>query len=336
MHRPQPRRRIRAPRCRLAAALAFSLAAFLSAASAAGAADANAARAPTAAQSLSAEPARRVVSLYPSLTAILLAIGAADALVGVDAFSAQRQPQLAGVAQVGGLYNPSVERVLALRPDLVVAVPSVAQRGFLERLRALNAPLLELNPVSFEDVAVSVETLGRRVGRSRAAGARANALRQARRRAEALVRGRPPVPTLFVVERDPVFVAGPGSFLDDMLRAAGARNLAASFKSPWPRVSREWLIAAAPELLLDASPDPQPAPRWWARWPSLPAVQRGRVVQLRSREVTLPGPWLDRALLRLFQSVQGPELAAVLAAELPAAAQLPERAERAKRVDPRR
>lgn len=328
---PQPRRQICAPRC-LAAALAFSLAAF---AAVAGAAAADAARPPATAQSPGAEPARRVVSLYPSLTAILLAIGAADALVGVDAFSAQ-QPQLAGVAQVGGLYNPSVERVLALRPDLVVAVPSVAQRGFLERLRALNAPLLELNPVSFEDVAVSVETLGRRVGRSGAAEARANALRRARRRAEALVRGRPPVPTLFVVERDPVFVAGPGSFLDDMLRAAGARNIAASFKSPWPRVSREWLIAAAPQLLLDASRDAQPAAQWWARWPSLPAVQRGRVVQLHSREVTLPGPWLDRALLRLFQSVQGPELAAALAAELPAAAQLPELPERAERAEPRR
>jgi len=332
---PQPRRRIRAPLC-LAAALAFSLAA-LSAAAAAAAADlraaADAPRAPAAAQSPNAaEPARRVVSLYPSLTAILLAIGAADALVGVDAFSAQQQ-SLTGVAQVGGLYNPSVERVLALRPDLVVAVPSVAQRGFLERLRDLNAPLLELNPVSFEDVAVSVETLGRRVGRSGAAGARANALRRARRRAEALTRGRPPVPMLFVVERDPVFVAGPGSFLDDMLRAAGARNLAASFKTPWPRVSREWLIAAAPELLLDSSPDPQPAARWWARWPSLPAVQRGRVVQLRSGEVTLPGPWLDRALLRIFEIVQGPELAAALAAELPAAAQSPERAGRA---EPRR
>lgn len=332
---PQPRRRIRAPLC-LAAALAFSLAA-LSAAAPAAAADlraaADAPRAPAAAQSPNAaEPARRVVSLYPSLTAILLAIGAADALVGVDAFSAQQQ-SLSGIAQVGGLYNPSVERVLALRPDLVVAVPSVAQRGFLERLRDLNAPLLELNPVSFEDVAASVETLGRRVGRSGAAGARANALRRARRRAEALTRGRPPVPMLFVVERDPVFVAGPGSFLDDMLRAAGARNLAASFKTPWPRVSREWLIAAAPELLLDSSPDPQPAARWWARWPSLPAVQRGRVVQLRSGEVTLPGPWLDRALLRIFEIVQGPELAAALAAELPAAAQSPERAERA---EPRR
>lgn len=316
---PQPRRRqFCAPLCRLAAALAFSLAALPAAADDLRAA---AAQSPDA-----AKPARRVVSLYPSLTAILLAIGAADALVGVDAFSAQQQPQLAGVAQVGGLYNPSAERVLALRPDLVLAVPSVAQRGFLERLRALHAPLLELNPVSFEDVAASVETLGRRVGRSGAAEARANALRQARRRAEALVRGRPPVPMLFVVERDPVFVAGPGSFLDDMLRAAGARNLAASFQSPWPRVSREWLIAAAPQLLLDASPAAQPAARWWSRWPSLPAVQRGRVVQLRSSEVTLPGPWLDRVLLRLFQIVQGPELAAALAAELPAAAQWPERA----------
>ena len=70
-------------------------------------------------------PPRRIVSLNPSLTAILLALGAQDALVGVDSFSAQQEPEVAGLPTVGGLYNPSLEAVVALAPDLVVFVPTV-------------------------------------------------------------------------------------------------------------------------------------------------------------------------------------------------------------------
>jgi ABC-type Fe3+-hydroxamate transport system substrate-binding protein len=90
-----------------------------------------------------------------------------------------------------------------------------------------------------------------------------------------------------------------------MLRAAGAENLAGGISEPYPRLGVEWLIAAAPQLILDASDDPQPAARHWARWPSLPAVRNGRVVPLVAAETTLPGPYLDRGLRRLVAAVQG-------------------------------
>jgi hypothetical protein len=86
-----------------------------------------------------AEPvaARRVVSLNPSLTAMVIALGGREQLVGVDDYSA-RTPAAAGLPTVGGLYNPSLEAVVALAPDLVVLVPSAEQRAFRERLEALG------------------------------------------------------------------------------------------------------------------------------------------------------------------------------------------------------
>ena len=244
----------------------------------------------------SAEPApQRVVSLNPSLTAMALALGAGDQLVGVDDFSARQEPAVAQLPRVGGLYDPSLEAVVALRPDLVMLVPSAEQRGFQEQLAALGIARFVANPVSYDEVLATIGALGVRLGRAREAEARVAKLRQARERAAAASAGRARVRALLVIQRDPLFVAGPGTFVDDMLRAAGATNVAADLSGPWPRASREWLLAAQPELILDSTDEPEPAREFWARWPAL----RGRVVSLPAGLVTLPGPQLDRALARL-------------------------------------
>jgi len=246
--------------------------------------------------------------LNPSLTAILLALGARDVLVGVDDFSHRQQPELADLPTVGGLYNPSLEALVALHPDLVVLVPSAEQRAFRQRAEELHLPLLELNPVGFDDVLASISLLGQRVGRVEAARARVAAIRRVQAQLEAATRKRPRVPVVLVLQRDPIFVAGAGSFVDDMLRSVGAVNLADEQGGPYPRVTREWLIAAQPQVLLDSAHDPEPAARYWARWPSIPAVAQHRVVALPEGVATLPGPDLDVALRTLARAVQGPGL----------------------------
>jgi ABC-type Fe3+-hydroxamate transport system substrate-binding protein len=111
--------------------------------------------------------------------------------------------------------------------------------------------------------------------------------------------------TVLVLQRDPLFVVGGGSFLDGMLRAAGAENAAADFDEAYPRVGVEWLIATAPQLIIDAAEGPERAHEHWARWPSLPAVAEGRVVTVPADLVTLPGPQLDRAVAWLGRVVRG-------------------------------
>lgn len=252
-----------------------------------------------------AEP--RIVSLSPSLTAILVSLGARSALVGVDEYSARQQPEVAGLPTVGGLFTPSLEAVVALEPDLVVLVPSAQQRDLCNRLRGLGIDVLELANIDLEQLLASIETLGHLVRRPEAAAERVAAIRSAWRRAERAASQRRRVRAVLVLQREPLYLVGRGSFLHAMLAAAGAENPAAAFSDPYPRVALEWLIAAAPEVILDASEDPEDAASYWSRWPSLPAVATGRVVAVPAREVTLPGPHLDRGLRILSQALHGGE-----------------------------
>jgi ABC-type Fe3+-hydroxamate transport system substrate-binding protein len=287
------RRRSRFPAAPLALALALGLA---------GAPRASAADAP-------APRAHRIVSMNPSLTRILVALGAADAIVGVDDFSAKAEPRVATLPRVGGLYAPSLESVVALRPDLVVIVPSVQQRDFRARLETLAIPVLDLDPVTFDQVLETIRELGRRVGREDAARARVDAIARTRDAVRRATAGRAAPRTVLVLQREPLFVVGKGTFIDEMIAAAGATNLGAELGEKWPRASAEWLVAAAPDVLLDSDSDPTPAASYWSRWPSLPAVARGRVVAVDAGDVTLPGPDLDRALVRLARALHGDTLA---------------------------
>ncbi len=97
-----------------------------------------------------------------------------------------------------------------------------------------------------------------------------------------------------------------------MLTSLGVQNVAADQPGHWPRIDREWLLAAAPELIVDSSPDPEPAPVYWRRWPSLPAVGAERVVSIPVGVATLPGPDLDEALLTLAAATRGEAFAEAL------------------------
>ena len=259
----------------------------------------------------------RVVSLNPSLTEILLALGAAPALVGVDDYSARANAEVASLPRVGGLFDPSLEAIVALRPDLVVLVPSAEQRDLRARLESLGTQVLALENFTLAQLLSSIETLGARVGRGEAARARVAAIRAAFASTARATAGRPHPRAVLVLQREPLFLVGGGSYLDEMLRAAGAENVAAKFSEPYPRVDVEWLIAAAPELILDASEDPQPAAEHWRRWPSLPAVAAGHVVALPAPQVTLPGPRLERALELLARAVASATPAASAAGSHP-------------------
>ena len=256
-----------------------------------------------------AEPSsHRIVSMNPSLTRILVAIGARDALVGVDEFSARAEPAVQSLPRVGGLYAPSLESVVALRPDLVVLVPSFEQREFRTRLRELGLSVQEYDPVRFEQVLDTIRALGERAGHEIEAKARVDAIRRTQIAVQHAVAGRPPLSAVLVLQREPLFVAGRGSFLDEMIAMAGARNLGAELGETWPRTSVEWLVGVAPQVILDSDSDPAPAARFWARWPSIPAVAQGRVVAIDAGDVTLPGPDLDRALLKLARALHGDAL----------------------------
>jgi iron complex transport system substrate-binding protein len=255
-----------------------------------------------------ATPARRVVSINPSLTSMLLAIGAQDALVGVDEYSASQLPSVTGLPRVGGLFNPSLEAVVALRPDLVVLVPSSEQRDFRAQLEALGVRVEVFDNIRFDEVLENITRLGSLVGREREAQARVKAIRDERAAVTRAVAGLPPPRVLLVLQREPIFVVGRGNFIEEMVQAAGATNLGAEFADAYPQVTVEWVVARAPEVLLDMSLEPEEPASYWSRWPSLPALARGRVLRLDPALVSMPGPHLDRALEKLAVGLYGDEI----------------------------
>ena len=204
---------------------------------------------------------------------------------------------------MGGLHDTSLEAIVALAPDLVVFVPSVEQGDVRDRLAALGVAHLALDPTSFDDVLNAIETLGGCTGRTDAARERVAAIRSARERMLRDRAGRPRVRGVLVLTRDPFYVVGGGSFIDEMLGIAGVENLGRELAGTYPRASLEWLVAARPELIVDAVGDAEAARSFWSRWPSLPAVRDGRVVSIPEGVATLPGPWLDRALRTLAQAI---------------------------------
>jgi ABC-type Fe3+-hydroxamate transport system substrate-binding protein len=149
-----------------------------------------------------------------------------------------------------------------------------------------------------------VATLGSRVDRGAAAEKLVDEIRGSFDAVRAAVSGAVPVRGVMVLQREPLFLVGRGSFIDAMLEAVGMENVAAEFDDPYPRVGIEWLVASAPDLILDASDDPVSPARYWARWSSLPAVGSGAVVEVSRADVTLPGPHLGRAVQLLADAVR--------------------------------
>jgi iron complex transport system substrate-binding protein len=260
--------------------------------------------------------ALRLISLNPSLTAIVLRLGAGDSLVGVDDYSARVLPEVADRPQVGGLFDPSLESVVALRPDRVLIVAGVDQQSHAERLAKLGLMVEIYRNERLDEVLENIERIGGLLGRERAAADRIRAILEMRAAVAAASRGRERPSTLAVVTRTPLFVVGAETFLDEMLEAVGARNLGRQLAKGYPRASIEWLIGVRPELLLDMTPGAERSSDFWARWPSLPAVRSNRVIDVDASRISLPGPDLDQALRALAVAVHGEEISGAIDAAL--------------------
>ena len=191
------------------------------------------------------EPARatRIVSLAPNVTEMIYALGAGDLLAGADV--ASDFPAAAkGLPKVGNGLTPNIEKIVALKPTLVIAIAAGLHPNLPRALAAQHIPLLVVRTDRLADVAQAMRAIRDRVGRERTP-AIANMLHalQAQRR----TRAKPPR-ILFVVWSDPLYIAGRDTFTNDLFDLCGARNAASV--SGWPQYSLESLIAAPPDLLL--------------------------------------------------------------------------------------
>jgi iron complex transport system substrate-binding protein len=258
----------------------------------------------------------RLISLNPSLSAIVVRLGGGDSLVGIDDYSARVLPSLADRPKVGGLFDPSLEAVVALRPDRVLIVAGVEQQSYGEQLEKLGVEVEVFQNERLDEVLENIERIGALLGREALAAERIRAILAMRSAVALAAKDLPHPATVAVVTRSPLFLVGADTFLDEMITAVGARNLGRDLAPGYPRGSIEWLIEVAPELLLDLTPSSDSASDFWARWPSLPAVAHGRVITVEASRVSMPGPDLDLALRELAVAVHGRDIAARIDAAL--------------------
>jgi len=246
---------------------------------------------------LAAAP-QRVVSMAPSLTDLMVELGAADRLVGVSRFDAE--PELAAVPRVGGLYDPSLEAVVRLHPDLVLGLDGVAFAPSLQALRAAKLEVLPLRTDTLDEIRDSLRALGARLAIAGRAEKTWGELAQLIAKLRVASQGRPRVRCAVAVDFRPLVLAGRGSYLEPLIEAAGGENVSTS-ELAWPTSSVEQLMASKVEVLIDGGAAEEDAAS--LRLLELLRARGTRVVRLPNGDLFQPGPRAIRALPDLAEAL---------------------------------
>ncbi len=234
-----------------------------------------------------ARPAQRVISLAPHATELLFGAGAGRQVVGVTEFSdfplaARRLPR------VGGSRGLDLERIVAARPDLVIAWQSGNSAAQVERIEKLGIPVFRSEPRTLGDVARTLERFGILTGHAEHA---TDAARRFNARIEALRQtyaGRRPVRVFYQVWKQPLMTIGGPHVISDVVRLCGGHNVFAQLDTPGPTVDIEAVVAADPQLIVGGAADGGDLSdlRMWQRWPQISAVRNGRYSVLDAALIT--------------------------------------------------
>jgi len=239
----------------------------------------------------------RIVSLAPSVTETLFAIGVGTNVVGVSQYC-DYPPQVRLLPKIGSFLTPNIEEIVALKPTLMIGLLTSSDLREIHALQRMGIATLMVDDDSVTSIEVSIEKIGNAVGRTQAAGelvarirSRIGGMEERLARVE-----RPPV--LMVVGHQPLVAVGRGTYLDELLTLAHARNIADFSNQQWPRLSLEYIVASRPEVILDGQmgTDPQAPSRFWARYPSIPAVHQRRVFGYPDDPTLHPGPRVPQTL----------------------------------------
>lgn len=257
----------------------------------------------------------RIVSLSPSTTEMLYGIGAFDRLVAVSDYCTY-PPEAKSLPRVGGWSNPNLEQITALRPDLVVFAD--AQSQFVkEKIEAMGIRALAVPGRSLEDVYAAIEQLGEATGNVEESRRLLTETRSAVEAVRMRTRDLPRRSVLCVVDRVPgtlrdIYTAADGTFIEQLIEAAGGDSVAPPAQSGWGKLQKEALISLDPDVIIDLMMHEgegklaEDTLEVWREMPSLRAVREGRVHALRDETVLHPSQ-LVAATARKFADLIHPE-----------------------------
>jgi iron complex transport system substrate-binding protein len=255
---------------------------------------------------------RRIVSLVPATTEMLFAMGAGGRVAGVSDYD--RFPAaVENIPRVGGLLDPNLERILALRPDLVIVYET--QADLKRQLERVGIPVYSYVHRGLPDITETLRSIGRRIGLDAAADAEAARIERRLADTRARVAGRTRPKTLLVFGRDPgalrhIDASGGYGFLHDLLELAGGADVLADLHRQSVQMSTEMVLARAPQVILElhygtSLPGSRvdAERRVWNALPSVPAVKNDRVYLLSGDEFVVPGPRIVTAADRFARTL---------------------------------
>jgi iron complex transport system substrate-binding protein len=256
---------------------------------------------PPAGPASDAPPATRIVSLAPSVTETLFALGLGDRVVGVTRFC-NYPPEVKTKARIGGFLDPNIEAIVALKPDLLVML--VENRASQPAFEDLNVRMLVVDHRTVEGTLDSITAVGRACGAEARAETMVADLRARIDRVARKTAGLPRPRVLFSISRAPgagrpedVYVAGGSPYFASIVKMAGAENVFAAETAVFPVVSTEGILHANPEVIIDMVPlvssdgrDVESLLADWRQIPEIDAVKHDRVYALDDDFASVPGP----------------------------------------------
>jgi iron complex transport system substrate-binding protein len=246
----------------------------------------------------------RIVSLAPNLTEIIYAVGAGDRLVGNTTYC-DYPAQAKQVAKVGDTLHPSIERIIALRPQLILVSTASQLETFTRQLDEQQIAVYVTDPHDLEGVLRSIASVGDLLGQ-RAEGERvATELRTRAAKVAEAVRTSPRMSVFYQLSAEPLYTAGRDSYITDLIERAGGRSVTAEVPGAWPRYSEEAALASRPEAIVmatggsmgEANRDVAAALK------KSPAAQEGRIIQINGDYLSRPGPRLVDGLEQMARGL---------------------------------
>ena len=242
--------------------------------------------------------ANRIVSLAPNLTEILFALGLEKEIVRVT-LNSDYPPAAATKPKAGTFWQPNIEAIIAARPDLIVTLGFEQQKNLAERLKRINYNCLTVNIKKVNDLFEVVETIGAATGKQYKANELVTNIRDNLDKLSALVGTEDKVRVLWVVQREPLRVAGHDTFINEMLELAGGENAIGPTLHKYPPIGAEQVIVCEADVIIeplmqqkDLKEQQKNANQYWNKFENLPAVANERVYVIHGDTVSRLGPRL--------------------------------------------
>lgn len=247
------------------------------------------------------EKVERVVSLAPSLTESIFAVGAGDKLVGVTTYC--NYPEAAkAIEKIGDTQTPNIERIVALKPDVVFVSTASQLEAFMATLEQQGTAVYVMDAKGIEDVIEDLRTLGKLLGVETSAESLASALGARVRKIESTSGPEAGQRVFIQISNEPLFTIGTDSFLTEVVQKAGGSSVTADVPSAYPKLSKETASAMNPNVIILSDSEDNREPNMALK--NSEAVKNGRVYRINADIISRPGPRLVDALEQIFDLIR--------------------------------